>query len=81
MRVFFHILRCLSVFLTGSDRIPIHGMKAIKMVIQASGGGDNFLPVAHTCFNLLDLPVYQSREKLSEKLLQAIQHTQGFGLV
>ncbi|XP_024937570.1 probable E3 ubiquitin-protein ligase HERC4 isoform X3 [Cephus cinctus] len=68
------------LFLTGSDRIPIQGMKAIKITIQPMSD-ERFLPVAHTCFNLLDLPRYQTREKLRYKLLQAIQQTQGFSLV
>uniref|UniRef100_A0A3Q3SEB0 HECT and RLD domain containing E3 ubiquitin protein ligase 4 n=1 Tax=Mastacembelus armatus TaxID=205130 RepID=A0A3Q3SEB0_9TELE len=68
------------LFLTGSDRIPILGMKSLKLVIQPTGGGEHYLPVAHTCFNLLDLPKYTSRETLHEKLLQAIDHNQGFNL-
>uniref|UniRef100_A0A669B453 HECT and RLD domain containing E3 ubiquitin protein ligase 4 n=1 Tax=Oreochromis niloticus TaxID=8128 RepID=A0A669B453_ORENI len=68
------------LFLTGSDRIPILGMKSLKLVIQPTGGGEHYLPVAHTCFNLLDLPKYTSLEMLREKLLQAIDHNQGFNL-
>ncbi|XP_011257668.1 probable E3 ubiquitin-protein ligase HERC4 isoform X1 [Camponotus floridanus] len=68
------------LFLTGSDRIPIQGMKAIKITIQPMSD-ERFLPAAHTCFNLLDLPRYQTRERLKYKLLQAIQHNQGFSLV
>ncbi|TRY65653.1 hypothetical protein DNTS_009883 [Danionella cerebrum] len=68
------------LFLTGSDRIPILGMKSLALVIQPTAGGENYLPVAHTCFNLLDLPKYSSRNTLREKLLQAIQHNQGFNL-
>lgn len=68
------------LFLTGSDRIPIQGMKAIKITIQPMTD-ERFLPAAHTCFNLLDLPRYQTRERLKYKLLQAIQHNQGFSLV
>lgn len=37
--------------------------------------------MAHTCFNLLDLPRYKTKEKLRYKLLQAIQQTEGFSLV
>ncbi|KPP76569.1 putative E3 ubiquitin-protein ligase HERC4, partial [Scleropages formosus] len=66
------------LFLTGSDRIPILGMKSLKLVIQPTGGGEHYLPVAHTCFNLLDLPKYTEKEKLHDKLLQAIDHYQGF---
>ncbi|XP_074114666.1 HECT and RLD domain containing E3 ubiquitin ligase 4 isoform X1 [Cotesia typhae] len=68
------------LFLTGSDRIPLQGMKAIKIKIQPMTD-EKFLPVAHTCFNLLDLPRYQTKERLRYKLLQAIQQTQGFSLV
>nr|XP_012137181.1 PREDICTED: probable E3 ubiquitin-protein ligase HERC4 isoform X1 [Megachile rotundata] len=68
------------LFLTGSDRIPIQGMQAIKITIQPMHD-ERLLPVAHTCFNLLDLPRYQTRERLRYKLLQAIQQTQGFSLV
>ncbi|KAK7901813.1 hypothetical protein WMY93_018582 [Mugilogobius chulae] len=68
------------LFLTGSDRIPILGMKSLKLVIQPTGGGEHYLPVAHTCFNLLDLPKYTSLETLRVKLLQAIDQNQGFNL-
>ncbi|XP_045467862.1 probable E3 ubiquitin-protein ligase HERC4 isoform X2 [Harmonia axyridis] len=68
------------LFLTGSDRIPIQGMKAIKIIIQKTND-DRYLPVAHTCFNLLDLPEYNTKERLRFKLMQAIQHTEGFSLV
>uniref|UniRef100_A0A8C2CC59 HECT and RLD domain containing E3 ubiquitin protein ligase 4 n=1 Tax=Cyprinus carpio TaxID=7962 RepID=A0A8C2CC59_CYPCA len=69
------------LFLTGSDRIPILGMKSLALVIQPTGGGEDYFPVAHTCFNLLDLPKYTNKETLKEKLLHAIEHTQGFNLV
>ncbi|XP_065152323.1 probable E3 ubiquitin-protein ligase HERC4 isoform X1 [Paramisgurnus dabryanus] len=69
------------LFLTGSDRIPILGMKSLALVIQPTGGGEQYFPVAHTCFNLLDLPKFTSKETLKEKLLQAIEHNQGFNLV
>ncbi|KAM6346844.1 LOW QUALITY PROTEIN: putative E3 ubiquitin-protein ligase HERC4 [Alca torda] len=69
------------MFLTGSDRIPILGMKCLKLVIQPTGGGEGYLPVAHTCFNLLDLPKYTDKETLKSKLIQAIDHYEGFSLV
>lgn len=71
----------LVVFLTGSDRIPILGMKSLSLVIQPTGGGDDYLPVSHTCFNLLDLPKYTDKEILKSKLIQAIDHYEGFNLV
>ena len=69
------------LFLSGSDRIPIMGMKALYLVIQSTGGGEHYFPVAHTCFNLLDLPTYSSEEVLREKLYAAIEHNVGFSLV
>ena len=43
---------------------------------------DDYLPVAHTCYNLLDIPnTFSSIEKMKEKIVQAIENSQGFGLV
>lgn len=53
----------------------------LQMIIQPTGGGEEYLPVAHTCFNLLDLPKYTSRQVMQDKLLLAIQHSEGFGIV
>uniref|UniRef100_A0A4X1TP51 HECT and RLD domain containing E3 ubiquitin protein ligase 4 n=2 Tax=Sus scrofa TaxID=9823 RepID=A0A4X1TP51_PIG len=69
------------LFLTGSDRIPILGMKSLILVIQSTGGGEEYLPVSHTCFNLLDLPKYTDKETLRSKLIQAIDHNEGFSLI
>lgn len=70
----------LLVFLTGSDRIPIYGMSSLRIVIQSTASGEQYLPVAHTCYNLLDLPKYSSKEILSARLVQAIDHYEGFSL-
>ncbi|XP_031558665.1 probable E3 ubiquitin-protein ligase HERC4 isoform X2 [Actinia tenebrosa] len=69
-------------FLTGSDRVPILGMESLKIIIQPVAGGEHgeHLPVAHTCFNLLDLPRYPTKEIMKNKLSQAIQYSTGFGL-
>ena len=43
-------------------------------------GSENFqLPVAHTCYNQIDLPEYSTKEMLEEKLFWAIKEAQGFG--
>jgi len=67
------------LFLTGCDRVPVGGMKTLVLKIQRSAETAH-LPVAHTCFNLLDLPDYSTKEKLRYMLLKAIQYTHGFGL-
>ena len=65
------------LFLTGSNKIPING---IKIFIQPIKLSEDYLPVAHTCFNLLDLPLYKTKEKLKAKLQQAMLNNQGFHL-
>ncbi|XP_063853368.1 LOW QUALITY PROTEIN: probable E3 ubiquitin-protein ligase HERC4 [Scylla paramamosain] len=88
IRTFWEVFHELSLeqkklflkFLTGTDRVPILGMKALKLIIQSTAD-DSFLPVAHTCIAQLDLPKYNTKEKLKYKLLQAIQQSEGFGLV
>lgn len=68
------------MFLTGSDRIPIYGMASLQIVIQSTASGEEYLPVAHTCYNLLDLPKYSSKEILSARLTQALDNYEGFSL-
>ncbi|CAN2388977.1 E3 ubiquitin-protein ligase HERC3 [Pristimantis euphronides] len=69
------------LFLTGSDRIPIYGMSSLHIIIQSIANGEDHLPIAHTCYNLLDLPIYSSKEILRKRLTQAIDHYEGFSLV
>ena len=67
-------------FCTGSDRVPIRGLKDLGFVIGKNGDDSDLLPTSHTCFNHLLLPAYLSVDKLKAKLLQAIQNCTGFGL-
>uniref|UniRef100_A0AAQ5XUM5 HECT domain-containing protein n=1 Tax=Amphiprion ocellaris TaxID=80972 RepID=A0AAQ5XUM5_AMPOC len=69
------------LFLTGSDRIPIHGMESLRIVIQSTTAEEHYLPVAHTCYNLLDMPRYQTKEILCRRLTQAVEQYEGFSLV
>lgn len=36
---------------------------------------DCYYPVAHTCFNGLDLPAYSTKKILKERLIYAISNT------
>uniref|UniRef100_A0A671W740 HECT and RLD domain containing E3 ubiquitin protein ligase 3 n=1 Tax=Sparus aurata TaxID=8175 RepID=A0A671W740_SPAAU len=69
------------LFLTGSDRIPIHGMESLRIVIQSTTAEEHYLPVAHTCYNLLDMPRYQTKEILRCRLTRAVEQYEGFSLV
>lgn len=72
--------RKLLSFITGSDRIPAMG--ATNLVIKISCLGDDSMrfPVARTCFNMLSLWRYSSREKLESMLWRAVHESEGFGL-
>lgn len=80
----------LLQFVTGSPRVPLQGFKALQgttgaseprlfTINQIDACTDN-LPQAHTCFNRIDIPPYESFAKLQEKLTQAIDETDGFAL-
>ncbi|XP_026553647.1 E3 ISG15--protein ligase HERC5-like [Pseudonaja textilis] len=66
------------VFVAGNDRIPVTGMEPWKIHPHYLPSED-LIPAADTCFHLLFLPIYSTKQKLKEKLLQAISHNRGFG--
>uniref|UniRef100_A0A673YMH0 E3 ubiquitin-protein ligase n=1 Tax=Salmo trutta TaxID=8032 RepID=A0A673YMH0_SALTR len=75
----------LLQFVTGTCRLPVGGFAELigsngpqKFCIDKVGK-ETWLPRSHTCFNRLDLPPYKSLEQLREKLLFAIEETEGFG--
>ncbi|KAF9582823.1 hypothetical protein BGW38_010715 [Lunasporangiospora selenospora] len=70
----------LLVFVTGSDRVPIRGLKDLLFVIQRNGPDSDRLPTALTCFSRLLLPEYSHRDKMKERLVTAIENSNGFGL-
>jgi E3 ubiquitin-protein ligase HUWE1 len=78
----------LLQFVTGTSKVPLNGFKEL----EGMNGHSRFnihkefhtkrLPSAHTCFNQLDLPEYESYEVLREQLLRAIEQGTGyFGFV
>uniref|UniRef100_A0A1I8G817 HECT-type E3 ubiquitin transferase n=1 Tax=Macrostomum lignano TaxID=282301 RepID=A0A1I8G817_9PLAT len=74
----------LLQFVTGTCRLPVGGFAELigsngpqKFCVEKCGK-ETSLPRSHTCFNRLDLPPYKSYEQLKEKLLYAIEETEGF---
>lgn len=67
-------------FTTGSDRSPIGGLGKLELIVSKHGEDDERLPSAHTCYNLLLLPPYESYEKMMMKILLAIENSEGFGM-
>ena len=55
-------------FITGTSRVPLDGFDPVFTITKASDGGTSALPSAHTCFNQLVLPEYESLEQLIEKM-------------
>uniref|UniRef100_A0A3B5MFD8 HECT-type E3 ubiquitin transferase n=1 Tax=Xiphophorus couchianus TaxID=32473 RepID=A0A3B5MFD8_9TELE len=77
----------LLQFVTGSSRVPLQGFKALQgaagprlFTIHQIDANANNLPKAHTCFNRIDIPPYESYDKLYDKLLTAIEETCGFAV-
>ena len=71
-------------FVTGSSKVPLagfselQGMRGIqKFAIHKAGGTKGALMSAHTCFNSLDLPSYETENEMREKLLYAINEGGG----
>ena len=64
-----------------ADRAPIRGLGSVQFVVIRGGPDSERLPSASTCYSLLHLPEYASREKLDAKLRAAIQESEGFGLL
>ncbi|CAH2037296.1 unnamed protein product, partial [Iphiclides podalirius] len=81
----------LLQFVTGSRRVPLAGFRALQgstgaaapklftLHLVADASPDS-LPKAHTCFNRLDLPPYPTKEKMHDKLKQAVLETAGFAV-
>ena len=72
--------RKLLSFITGSDRIPAMGATNLVIKISCLGEDSMRFPSARTCFNVLALWKYSSREKLEDKLWRAVNESEGFGL-
>merc|ERR1719507_279972 len=73
--------RRLLQFTTGSDRIPVGGLAKLKLTIAKNGPDSDRLPSAHTCFNVLLLPEYSSKDKMVDLLMKAIKECKGFGML
>ncbi|KAF6199134.1 hypothetical protein GE061_007159 [Apolygus lucorum] len=71
----------LIKFVTSHSRPPLLGFKELhpKFCIQKAAGNDR-LPTASTCMNLLKLSTFENEEILREKLIYAIQAGTGFEL-
>ncbi|KAM5351989.1 hypothetical protein ACJ41O_004712 [Fusarium nematophilum] len=72
--------RKLLLFITGSDRIPAMGAAVLPIKISCLGDDEGRFPIARTCFNMLSLSRYESKERLEKMLWTAVHESEGFGL-
>lgn len=79
-------LALLLQFVTGSSQIPLDGFGSLQGMtgqqnfnVQKIPGKTQGLPKSHTCFNQLDIPEYETKEIMEEKLRFAITECSGFG--
>lgn len=59
-------------FLSGAPKVSLYDPYFSFTIEKTYEDDEEKLPVAHTCFNTLDLPEYSTKEKLEMKLRQAI---------
>ena len=69
----------LLQFVTGTTKVPSGGFVSLvgstgprKFTICKANKGTQFLPIAHTCFNQIDLPPYTSKAQLERMLTLAL---------
>lgn len=78
-------LHRLLKFITGLTHVPVGGFASLaqkkKPITITTGGLRDRLPQAHTCFNRIDIPAYQSEKELNEKLHLAIHECDNFLLI
>ncbi|XP_070470422.1 E3 ISG15--protein ligase HERC5 [Equus przewalskii] len=68
------------VFLTGTDRLQVKGVKNMKITFCCPEHLDEKDPIrAQTCFSVLYLPKYSTMERVEEALQVAINNNRGFG--
>jgi len=72
--------RMLLKFVTSRSRTPLFGFKNLIPNFAIHPSGQERLPTASTCLNLLKLPPIQDFDLLKDKLICAITSDSGFEL-
>ncbi len=80
-------LRLFLRFVTSNTQLPIGGFGALRpaftvqSVSRTGVSGSVLLPAAHTCANMLDLPLYENIEELRSSLTRAIRLDSSMGMI
>jgi len=69
-------------FATGSNKIMDFASLYPRFTLYSLGAGkDALLPLGHTCFNRMDIPLYTTKDVMKAKLEKAIEYASvGFGM-
>jgi len=76
--------RRFLLFATGSSGVPGRGFEFLQgndgsiQKFTLTSTNMSVHPISHTCFNRIDLPVYESKEKLQEALLESMANSSEF---
>jgi E3 ubiquitin-protein ligase HUWE1 len=75
----------LLQFVTALSRLPVGGLGSLQPSFTLQFLGPNYtgrLPVAHTCFNCLQLGPFEGEEQMRGALMTALAYgAEGFGLL
>ena len=74
------MMKSLMVISSSSSPIfqELYGSNGPQLYTIEKWGNPTNYPRAHTCFNRLDLPPYESYQQLRDKLIKAIEGSEGF---
>jgi len=86
---FFEVLQEFSpnekaaflLFISGSTKVPYGGFRTTRFRISRYEASTDRLPIAHTCFYEIEIPEYEDKQKIQEKLLTAIFEGAGSFLI
>jgi HECT-domain (ubiquitin-transferase) len=74
-------------FMFGTDRIAAQSLRFVSFSIESYSTSEyprpqaqEYLPTVSSCFGILRLPEYHSKELLKKKLTMALENCEGFGL-
>lgn len=79
----------LLQFATGSSHVPVEGFRAMqshdgklcRFCLKSVSRDHAMYPIAHTCFNRLDVPTYGTKEELAQAMATVIDmEVCGFGM-
>ena len=71
------MIRVLDPYFSGATSKDQNAIKPFTLVLIVDRDPGS-LPLAHTCFNRLDIPLYPTKDIFCTKLKQSIDETMGF---